>query len=294
MATLPPTLEIDARLLREWPLPQPGDAGDREERGVLLVIAGSRETPGAASLAAIASLRAGAGKLVVATVSSLASGFALAHPEARVIALPENEAGGLAPEGLARIEALLSQVDAVLVGPGLMDATATRAFTRRIVKRTTRATLVLDALAMDLILDVRRFERPLLLTPHAAEMARLMGLPQERIAADPERHAREAAVRWNAVVALKGVSTFVAAPDGACWCHLSTHVGLATSGSGDALAGIIAGLATRGAPLEQAAAWGVALHSRAGRALAERIGPIGYLASELAAEVPRLMQRLAQ
>jgi ADP-dependent NAD(P)H-hydrate dehydratase len=92
---------------------------------------------------------------------------------------------------------------------------------------------------------------------------------------------------------LKGASTFVATPDGGCWCHVSTHVGLATSGSGDALAGIIAGLATRGAPLAQAAAWGVALHSRAGRALAERVGPIGYLASELAAEVPRLMQRLA-
>jgi len=141
---------------------------------------------------------------------------------------------------------------------------------------------------------VRRFERPVLLTPHLAEMARLLGLAPERIGADPERYAREAALRWNAVVALKGASTFVAAPDGGCWCHASTHVGLATSGSGDALAGIVAGLVTRGAPLEQAAAWGVALHARAGRALAERVGPIGYLASELAAEVPRLMQRLAQ
>lgn len=293
MATAPSTIEIDARLLREWPLPEPGAVVDREERGTLLVVAGSRETPGAASLAAIAALRAGAGKLVVATAASMSSGFALAHPEARIVGLPETDAGGLAPEGLTRLEALLGQADAVLIGPGLMDAAATRAFARRAVKRTTRAAFILDALAMELIVDVRRFERPVLLTPHLAEMARLMGLPVEQIAGDPERHAREAATRWNAVVALKGPSTFVATPDGGCWCHVSTHVGLATSGSSDALAGIVAGLVTRGASLAQAAAWGVALHSRAGRALAERVGPIGYLASELAAEVPRLMQRLA-
>jgi ADP-dependent NAD(P)H-hydrate dehydratase len=287
------TLEIDARLLREWPLPEPGAFADKEERGSLLVLAGSRETPGAASLAAMAGLRAGAGKLTVATVASLAGGFGLSHPEARIVALPETDGGGFAPEGLAKLETLLGQVDAVLVGPGLMDGAATRAFTRRVVKRTTRAAIVLDALAMDLILDVRRFERPPLLTPHAGEMAHLIGVAKELIVADPERYAREAALRWNAVVALKGASTFVATPDGSCWCHASTHIGLATSGSGDVLAGIVAGLATRGAPLAQAAAWGVALHSRAGRALAERIGPMGYLASELAAEVPRLMQRLA-
>ncbi len=286
-------IEIDARLLREWPLPEPGTFADREERGSLLVIAGSREMPGAASLAAIAALRAGAGRLTVATVTSMASGFALSHPEVRIVALPETDGGGFAPDGLAKIESLLGQVDAVLVGPGLMESSATRAFTRRVVKRTTRAAIVLDALAMDLILDVRRFEQPLLLAPHAGEMAHLIGVPKEQIVAEPERYARQAALRWNAVVVLKGASTFVATPDGGCWCHVSTHVGLATSGSGDALAGIIAGLATRGAPLAQAAAWGVALHSRAGRALAERVGPIGYLASELAAEVPRLMQRLA-
>ena len=287
------TVEIDARLLRDWPLPEPGGTADKEERGSVLVLAGSREMPGAAALAASAALRAGAGKLVVATVESIAAGLALGLPEARVVALPESDGGGFAPDGLVRLEPLLGQVDAVLVGPGLMDAAATRAFVRRLVKRTPRAAVVLDALAMDLVVDVRRFERPVLMTPHAGEMAHLVGVAKAQIVAEPERHAREAALRWNAVVALKGASTFIATPDGGCWCHVSTHVGLATSGSGDVLAGLVAGLATRGAPIAQAAAWGVALHSRAGRALAERIGPIGYLAGELAAEVPRLMQRLA-
>ncbi len=244
-------------------------------------------------LASIAALRAGAGKLAVATGSSVAGGIALALPEVRVIALPESDYGGPSADGLAKLEALLAKVDAVLVGPGLHDGAATRAFARRLLKRTARAAVVLDALAMDVVLDVRRFERAPLLTPHAGEMAHLTGLAKEEVSADPEQHAREAALRWNAVVALKGATTYIATPDGDCWRHVSSQAGLGTSGSGDALAGIIAGLAARGAPLVQAAAWGVALHARAGRALAERLGPIGYLAGELAGEIPRLMDKLA-
>jgi len=287
------TVDVDARLLRDWPLPEPGASADKEDRGSTLVVAGGRETPGAALLAARAALRAGAGKLAVATAASVADGVALALAEARVIALPESDFGGPAADGLAKLETRLQRADAVLVGPGLHDAAATRAFTRRLLKRTARAAIVLDALAMDVILDLRRFERPPLLTPHAGEMAHLTGFTREDIAADPERHAREAALRWNAVVALKGATTLIATPDGDCWRHASQQPGLGTSGSGDVLAGLVVGLAARGAPLAQAAAWAVALHAEAGAALAERLGPLGYLAGELAAEVPALMAKLA-
>jgi hydroxyethylthiazole kinase-like uncharacterized protein yjeF len=286
-------IDIDARLLRDWPLPEPGGGADKEDRGSTLVIAGGAEMPGAAALAATAALRAGAGKLAVATGARVARGLALALPEARVFALPESDAGGLAADGLAMLDARLARMDAVLIGPGLQDAAATRAFTRRLLKRTSRAQVVLDALAMDVVLDVRRFERAPLMTPHAGEMAHLTGLARDEIGADPERHAREAAARWNAVVALKGPTTFVATPEGDCWRHAGGQAGLGTSGSGDVLAGIVVGLVARGAPLAQAAAWAVALHARAGRALAERVGPIGYLARELAAEVPGLMEKLA-
>jgi ADP-dependent NAD(P)H-hydrate dehydratase len=292
MAGIDSLAEIDTRLLREWPLPQPDGSADKEERGATLVIAGSAEMPGAALLAATSALRAGAGKIAVATVASVAPGLALRLAEARVLALPETDAGGIAADGMSKVEALLGKVDAVLVGPGLLDGAATRAFTRRLLKRTGAA-LVLDALAMDVVLDVRRFDRAPLLTPHAGEMAHLTGLSKQEVNADPERHARERALRWNAVVVLKGATTYIATPDGECWRHTSSHAGLGTSGSGDALAGIIAGLAARGAPLAQAAAWGVALHARAGRALAERLGPIGYLAGEIPGEIPALLLKLA-
>jgi len=292
MAEIGATVDVDPPLLRAWPLPQPGGAADKEERGATLVIAGSAEMPGAATLAATAALRAGAGKLAVATVAGIAPGIALRLAEARVIAMAETPAGGLAADAMAQVEGLFARTDAVLIGPGLQDAAATRAFTRRVLKRATRA-VVLDALAMDVVLDVRRFERTPLLTPHAGEMAHLTGAAKDDVSADPERHAREAALRWNAVVALKGATTYIATPDGDCWRHVSSQAGLGTSGSGDVLAGLIVGLAARGASLAQAAVWGVALHARAGRALAERIGPIGYLAGELPAEIPVLLAKLA-
>jgi ADP-dependent NAD(P)H-hydrate dehydratase len=140
-----------------------------------------------------------------------------------------------------------------------------------------------------------RFEVPVIVTPHAGEMAHLTGGDKRDILADPDRFAISAAERWNAVVALKGARTVIATPgDGKLWQHEGGNIGLATSGSGDTLAGIVAGLAARGATLAQAACWGVALHARAGERLAARFGVLGYLAREIPAEVPALMEALAR
>jgi hydroxyethylthiazole kinase-like uncharacterized protein yjeF len=139
-----------------------------------------------------------------------------------------------------------------------------------------------------------RFDRPVIITPHAGEMAHLSGGSKEEIVADPDRFAASAASQWNAVVALKGARTLIGAPGGALWDHQGGNIGLAISGSGDTLAGIIAGLAARGATLEQAACWGVALHARAGDRLAKKFGTLGYLAREIAHEIPTLMESIAR
>ncbi len=283
---------LDARLLRRWPLPQVPDDADKEDRGRVLVIAGSREIPGAALLAAIAALRAGAGKLVVATAQSVAQPLALALPEARVIALPEDEQGSFLPAAIDLLADSARHAAAVLVGPGLMDAVGTCRFVRALLPLAAHAPLVLDALAMDIVRGGQCFEQPVLLTPHAGEMAHLSGRSKEEVTADPEAAVLEAATRWNATVALKGATTLMATPDGGRWRHAAGHPGLATSGSGDVLAGVIAGLAAQHPVLEQACAWGVVLHSLAGAALGRRIGPLGYLARELPAEIPALLRRL--
>jgi NAD(P)H-hydrate repair Nnr-like enzyme with NAD(P)H-hydrate dehydratase domain len=124
-------------------------------------------------------------------------------------------------------------------------------------------------------------------------MAHLTGIAKEGVTADPAELARRAAADWNAVVALKGAVTHIAAPNGERWRHEGGNVGLAISGSGDVLAGIIAGCAARGAPLDQAACWGVVLHARAGERLAARLGTLGYLAREIATEIPALLELFA-
>jgi NAD(P)H-hydrate repair Nnr-like enzyme with NAD(P)H-hydrate dehydratase domain len=124
-------------------------------------------------------------------------------------------------------------------------------------------------------------------------MAQLTGLSKETIAADPRSHAARLARQLKVVVLLKGACTIIAAPDGGCWRHAKAIPGLAASGSGDVLAGLVSGLMARGASPAQAACWAVWLHSRAAMTLERRLGPIGYLASELAGEVPRLLRGLA-
>jgi ADP-dependent NAD(P)H-hydrate dehydratase len=286
-------------------LPVPSAAGDKEERGRVLVIAGSRELPGAAVLAGTAALRAGAGKLVIATAHSVTTGVAIAVPEARVVGLAETTMGGLVCDEPQLLRDLAMQADTILVGPGMQDEASANALVVDLLRDLGNAKVILDALAMIAVLELRdgagrrsvasddRHKVPsLLLTPHAGEMAHLTATDKARVQRDPQSAACSAALQWNAVVALKGAATFIALPDGPVWKHDGGNVGLAVSGSGDSLAGIIAGLAARGATLEQAAAWGVALHARAGERLARRVGPIGYLAREIADEIPALMQSL--
>jgi hydroxyethylthiazole kinase-like uncharacterized protein yjeF len=294
-------IAIDQPMLRAWELPMPTPNSDKEGRGHVLVMGGSREMPGAVILAATAALRAGAGKLTIATGRSVAQLVALALPEARVIGLAETDSGGFAHDAVATLDPLADKVTAVLIGPGMQDEPATAALVHALLPRLAGSdtSVVLDACAMGTVLFPPegaapfRFDQPVVLTPHAGEMAHLTGVDKEIIVADPDRYGRDAAARWNAVVALKGARTVVTAPDGASWENEGGNIGLATSGSGDTLAGIIAGLAARGATLAQATCWGVALHARAGERLARQFGQLGYLAREIPAEIPFLLEQIA-
>ena len=149
--------------------------------------------------------------------------------------------------------------------------------------------LVLDAAAMQGLPNdperARTLAGRLVLTPHAGEMAALTGRSKEEIAADPLEAGRRLASELKAVVIAKGARSYVVSPDGSAWRHESPTVGLATSGSGDVLAGIIAGLLARGASPAQAAVFGVYAHAQAGLRLSRRIGRIGFLARELLDEI---------
>lgn len=279
--------------LARWPLPATGADADKEARGQVLVVAGSYEMPGAALLAAVAALRAGAGKLTIAAPERIAQGLAFAIPEARVMGLEESKSGGLLPSGIQSLEAVASRISAVVFGPGMTDEARSVRFLQGVLPFFKHSVTVLDALAMSAA-QAGPFDQPVVMTPHAGEMAHLTGMSKMDICDEPLRVVREAASRWNACVALKGAVTYLAQPDGIAWRFDGGTPGLATSGSGDTLAGLVGGLAARGATPLQAAAWGVLLHAQAGHALGERYGEVGYLARQLSAEVPALMQRLGR
>jgi len=289
---------ITSALLRKWPLPRVHPKLGKEGRGDVLVIGGSVQIPGAVTLAALGALRAGAGRLQIATARASAGHVAVAVPEARVIGLPTTRKGELAA-GCHRILAReVEAADALLLGPGMCDEGAAVDLIRRSAGSRGRASLVVDAAALRMF--ARR--KPLspsylgeaIATPHSGEMAELWGCSRDQVLARPLQIAREAAAQLNVVIALKGAQTFVVAPDGTAYRNTAGNAGLGTSGSGDTLSGVIAGLCARGATALQAAVWGVYLHAKAGDLLARRIGALGYLARELLTEIPQLMVKIAR
>ena len=159
------------------------------------------------------------------------------------------------------------------------------------------STFVLDAGALTRLAEItdalRRQRGRMVITPHTGEMATLLGIPRRAVMADLLGSAREAACRLQAVVALKGATTYIVSPQGEAWFFDEGNVGLATSGSGDTLAGIIVGLLARGATPLKAAMWGVYLHGEAGNRLSHIHGHVGFLARELLDAIPRIMADLA-
>jgi hydroxyethylthiazole kinase-like uncharacterized protein yjeF len=292
-------VEIDAALLARIRPPELDEGGDKESRGQVLVVAGSAQMPGAAVLSAVGALRAGAGKLQIATVERAAVSVGVAVPEARVFALPESARGGIDPRGVGAIFEHLRGARAVLVGPGMIDAPAIAQLVGAITRNVGDATVVLDADALNVLARapdlLKRLKGRAVLTPHATELSEMTGESEEEIVRDKRAAALRAAGRFGAVVALKGRETFVAAPDSEeVYVNRAGNVGLATSGSGDVLAGVVAGLAARGADTLTSAVWGVHAHAVAGDRLARRVGRVGYIARELLDEIPAVLSELEQ
>lgn len=284
---------VTPALLRQWPLPEPG--GDKESRGRVLVVGGTASTPGAVLLAGEAVLRSGGGKLQVATAHEVAAALAVAVPEALVHPLPTDAGGSLTQEAADELLELADGADAVLVGSGFSDVDATLSLLHALVPRL-EAPLVLDAVASAYLGkgggDVHQLGHGCVLSANVDEVALTLGVPVEEVGDDPAGAARALAARSGAVVLCGGSTKTVAAPDGRVWWTDAGGPGLGVSGSGDVQAGIVSGLLGRGAEPEQAAAWGAYLHGRAGDALAERVGTVGFLAREVPGVVPSLLHEL--
>lgn len=289
---------IDSAWLHAHPLPAHGEDTDKNSRGHVIAIGGSRRVPGGLLLTGEAALRAGAGKTQLATIESCASRIGLMLPEAGVIELGETPEGEVDAGRLTALGDQLARSDSVVIGPAMTSAQDAGALLEALFGGILgRQAVLVDAVALHAAREhgalLSHYRGALIITPNPDELASCLDCDQARIASDPAGCACEAARRLNAVTVCKGSETFIAAPDGALLSYPGGGVGLATGGSGDVLVGIIAALAARGSDALTAAAWGVWLHGEAGRRLAERIGAVGFLARELLPLVPGLMREAA-
>lgn len=284
---------LDRDLLKRFVIPQHDSANDKDDRGRILVIGGSRAVPGGALLAATGALRAGAGKLQIATVDSVAIALAVAMPEALVAGHAEAHDGGFADAAIPELTGRCSSIDAVILGPGMYENPAVAQLLNAVLALETPMPLVVDAaaLAASPAADAafRNWRGGAVMLPHVGEMAALLEIEKAEVDADREGAARRAAERYAAVTLMKGPTSTIVAPDGETFVYAGGGIGLGTSGSGDTLAGIVGGLLARGMDPLGATLWGVWLHGEAGRRLAQAQGPLGFLAREIPPLIPGLL-----
>ncbi|MDB5424148.1 MAG: NAD(P)H-hydrate dehydratase [Phenylobacterium sp.] len=286
-------IDVDLAGLAAFPLPALTEHEDKDSRGRVLAVAGGARCPGAGILTGVAALRAGAGKLQLAATAALALPLGLAVPEAAVLAVPATEEGEIAAAAGRDLRTAAARVDAVAIGPGMMDETAAAELARAVLSAAPGAGFVIDAAALTGLGPTASAARghggKLVVTPHAGEMAKLLDRDKQAVIDDPIGAARELAGALQAVVVMKGADSFIVSPDGRAWRHHGGVVGLATSGSGDVLAGLIAGFLARGASPVTAAVWAVCVHAGAGAQLSRTLGPLGFLARELLDVAPAVM-----
>jgi hydroxyethylthiazole kinase-like uncharacterized protein yjeF len=284
-------VELDAAMLKRHPLPKIG-SGDKDERGSIVIIAGSREVAGAALLTAMGAMRAGAGRLQIATVTSAAPGLSISMPEAMVTGMAEGRDGGFAPSTVKPLAERAARADVVVAGPGMRGNGSTAKLAAALAGTCHK--LVLDAALLHVLperrAEVARKEVPAILLPHSGEMASLLGCQEEEVEGDPIAAGLCCADRYDSLTLVKGTESHIVTPDGQVFRYEGGGPGLGISGSGDTLAGIVGGLLARGAEPLTALLWGVWCHGEAGRRLGERIGTLGYLAREIVDEVPGVLQ----
>lgn len=257
--------------------------------GHALVVAGSAEKPGAGILASFAALRAGAGLSTAAVSPRNRDLYILAHPE--VMTLPFEK-----PEELS---GQLKDFSCILAGPGMGNRLSTLK-TVSLLLQEARQPLILDADALNVLqgradLLAASTGRPLVLTPHPGEFARLAGRTVKEVQADRLSLAREFAMRHEVFLVLKGHHTLTATPAGRVWVNQTGNPGMATAGSGDVLGGVIAGLVAQfhaQQPMETLLAAAVFLHGYAGDLAARESGEMGLTAGDIVAFLPKSVLKI--
>ena len=265
--------------------------------GHVLIVGGSLGKSGAAAMAGMAALRAGAGLVTVTTAKSALPNVAGFAAELMTEPLPETDTGGI---GLAsvkngRLQQLASTMTVAAIGPGIGRHPETIEFVREAV-RTLKCPLVIDADGLNAFDGKTELlegsKRALVLTPHPGEMSRLAWISTKAVQADRLNVARAFAREHKLVLVLKGSLTIIALPDGTAWVNPTGNPGMATGGTGDILTGMTAGiLAQMPNDAGHAAVAAAYLHGLAGDMAAETMGEHSLVATDLLAGLPGAFRR---
>ena len=274
-------------------LPERPSESNKGPFGRVLVVAGCDNYMGAAVLASMGALRAGAGLVTLASIASVRASVAGMLPEVTHLPLPDEDGGIGAAAGDAIVKALPAY-SALLIGPGLGLSPGTQAMVRGVLTAPVTASVpvVIDADALNALSRMPgwadEIKAPAVLTPHPGEIARLLGSNAAAVQSARVATATEAASNWRQTVVLKGAHSIVARPNGEAVISPHATAVLATAGTGDVLAGAIAGLIAQGLEPYDAAGLGVYLHGAAGETFKPEYGHAGMLASELGPAIAKV------
>lgn len=260
--------------------------------GSVAAICGSTGFTGAATLTCVSALRAGAGVVTLAIPRSLNSIMEVKMTEVMTLPVDETPEGTLAPAAKGALKDLIKNADAVGIGPGLSQNEQTVKLIRELLPQVHRP-CVLDADGINAFAgcagNLRSLPFPLIITPHAGEASRLVGIAKSEIVSGPIEFARTVAQDMGVVMVLKGAPTVIASPEGDAFINPTGNQGLATAGSGDVLTGIITGFLAQGVDPLEAAYSGVYIHGLLGDMLLEEKGYFGFLAGEIAQRIPEAL-----
>ena len=285
---------ISARDIAPLIGPRPAES-NKGSYGSVLVAGGSVGKAGAAAMAGIAALRAGAGLSTVATAKSVLATVAGFHPEVMTEPLPETDAGTISTNALDRIEALAKGKTVLAIGPGISSEPETSALVRALVAKL-QLPMVVDADGLNAF-EGRTDElngrgRAMVITPHPGEMARLAGSTIADVQKDRLGVARKFAREHDLIVVLKGHRTLVVQPEGEAWANTTGNPGMATGGTGDILTGMVAGMiAQHPKDAFRATLAAVHLHGLAGDVIREKVGEHSLVATDLLQGLPEAFVR---
>lgn len=287
----------DARLTEpEWVAnlaPERLRAAHKRDNGHVLIVAGSRAMPGAAVMSALGALRSGAGLVTVASVPSVLSVIAAHLPEVILAELPERD-GFVDPKGAHALQDPLERVDSLVFGPGLGSCESVCEFLSRAFENLEHP-CCLDADALNCLANgVGVPPGEAILTPHPGEMSRLLQCSIAEVQTDRFNTVREAVQKFGKSILLKGPHSIVGGEDQPLAVNCTGNPGMATAGMGDILSGMVGTLLAQDLPPYCAGAVAAYWHGLAGDLCADTIGPIGFLATDVAAMLPKARAKLSQ